>query len=937
MNQQLIGAAQAYHELGIPVIPFRISLTPDQNGIYDKTPAIDTYKRWQTEPQTTQDFNNLNWEGCNGFGIILGTKAKNGMYLSAIDYDTKNNAKTPERKAEIQKAAEAGKEILKDFPTTATEKTINDGIHLLYWSRQQPQIDGSFHDTVGIELLGYKKLCVMYPSHGYQTLNDNTPTEIENLETKFYQILEQHGYKKETDQPQEQYEQTLRMDKLVDLTQLTEIAPGDYQGKHPIHDSTTEKNFHLNTRTNTWFCFRHNSGGGAYQYLAVKEGIIKCEQAQRGALRGKKFKDVLNIAVAQGLLPKTMLETDEKESQADRLIKLCEQENVDLFHDQYKTPFARVKLPCDTCDTCDKNSLSESFTPQPSNLAIFPDSRSANGTIANIARKNEEPLKVSDRVQISQNIAISQSKTVTLPIRGKLFKSWLSGLMWNKESKAPSSEGLQSALNVLTAKAVLEGKEYMLYNRVAPAEDGIWIDMCDECWRAIKVTGEGWVVVDEPPILFKRQNHQKPLINPVQLSDEEVNIYSYRLLDYFNTDKSDTETNFALIVTIISYFIPLIAHAALVVHGPQGTAKSYLFKLTRELIDPSVLDLLTLPRDDKELAQQLAHNYMALYDNLSYLPSWASDMFCKAVTGTGISKRELYSDDDDTIYSFKRCIGLNGINIAAQRGDLLQRSLLVGLVRVPKEKRKTEDEINNQFQEEAPKILGALLTVLAKAIKLYPDVHPTYYFRLADFTRWGCAISCALGKTEQDFISAYNRKVQLQDEETINSSPLATVMLDFCKKNIRATKVVPFAIWEGTATELLSKLTALAVSSGVNVREREKWPQAANSLSRALNRVADALLALGCEVTMKEGTPRKVVVNANNVEVEKVEKKLDEPKRRVIIVEKAEMPHSRGKCPICKQVSALEKKIIYDDKSTSLICYGCGEQLALEIYEDSQQ
>ena len=32
----------------------------------------------------------------------------------------------------------------------------------------------------------------------------------------------------------------------------------------------------------------------------------------------------------------------------------------------------------------------------------------------------------------------------------------------------------------------------------------------------------------------------------------------------------------------------------------------------------------------------------------------------------GFSKRELYSDDADVIYNFKRCVGLNGINIVAR-------------------------------------------------------------------------------------------------------------------------------------------------------------------------------------------------------------------------------------------------------------------------------
>ena len=113
--------------------------------------------------------------------------------------------------------------------------------------------------------------------------------------------------------------------------------------------------------------------------------------------------------------------------------------------------------------------------------------------------------------------------------------------------------------------------------------------------------------------------------------------------------------------------------------GPQGSTKSWLFRWIKRLIDPSSIELLSLPRNDRELAQQLEHHWIVPYDNLTYLQDWASDMLCRAVTGGGIAVRKLYSDDEDTILQFKRCILLNGINVAAQRGDLLDRSTLIGL------------------------------------------------------------------------------------------------------------------------------------------------------------------------------------------------------------------------------------------------------------------
>lgn len=298
---ELYEAAQVFHELGIPVVPFKV--TQKENGEYDKI-NLTTWKEWMERPQTEQEFNGLPWKKANAFAVILGTLTKNGRYLGVTDYDVKGESEEVKAK---------GKEILKDFPITQTHKTVNKGLHYVYWSRNKIKTDGTFHDTAGLELLGEKKLCLMPPSFGYKNLNDNTPTEVENLEEMFYDILKRNGFShtEETEVENQLDTYTFQLSKVVNLDQMSKIAPNEYQGSHPIHDSITEKNFCVNTKTNTWHCFRHNSGGGALQYLAMKEGIIKCEQAKKGALRGKKFREILQIAVSQGLVDQKVLEQSE--------------------------------------------------------------------------------------------------------------------------------------------------------------------------------------------------------------------------------------------------------------------------------------------------------------------------------------------------------------------------------------------------------------------------------------------------------------------------------------------------------------------------------------------------------------------------------------------------------------------------------------------------
>ncbi len=189
-ESELKAAAESYHALGLSIIPFKLTKKGNE---YDKL-NLSSWKKWETEPQTNEEFRSLNWNGANAFAIILGTQAKNGLYLSVIDYDCKGTDVTDEVK-------DKGRMLLKEFPITCMEQTINKGIHLIYWTRTKPKTIGTYHNTASLELLGEKKLCLMAPSLGYSKLNDNSPTETTNIEQTFLSVMKKHGFLKEQKQP----------------------------------------------------------------------------------------------------------------------------------------------------------------------------------------------------------------------------------------------------------------------------------------------------------------------------------------------------------------------------------------------------------------------------------------------------------------------------------------------------------------------------------------------------------------------------------------------------------------------------------------------------------------------------------------------------------------------------------------------------------------
>lgn len=429
---------------------------------------------------------------------------------------------------------------------------------------------------------------------------------------------------------------------------------------------------------------------------------------------------------------------------------------------------------------------------------------------------------------------------VNYRLRSKEFKSWLAGQCWQAYLKAPNTDSINTALNVLEAIARFEGKEHRLEVRVAACDGAIYYDLCDPTGRAVKIDKTGWQVVDDPPNLFKRYPHMQPQVEPKSGGNIE------QLLDFINV--ADPNHKLLLKIYTVACFQPDIAHPVLDFEGEQGSGKTSVAKIIRTTIDPSALEVLSFPHGVNGLVQKLAHNYVAPFDNLTSLSAEESDCLCRAVTGEGFSKRQLYTDDDDIVYRYRRCILLNGINIVATRPDLLDRSLIIRLDRIPPNERREEKELWARFNACLPYILGAVFDCLSKAMSIYSNVHLPELNRMADFTRWGYAIEQALARKEQSgFLRAYSENIKAQNDEAISASPVANAVVEFMKAN---------DCWEGSPSVLYKELEAIALR--LKLADSRAWPSAANWLSRRLNEIKTNLREAGIEVNLDKEGERKI-------------------------------------------------------------------------------
>ena len=427
------------------------------------------------------------------------------------------------------------------------------------------------------------------------------------------------------------------------------------------------------------------------------------------------------------------------------------------------------------------------------------------------------------------------------------IKKWIANEFYTKNKKAPSSEFIKSILTVLEGKACYEGEEIELRNRATWNNNEIWYDLTNKDWQAIQINKVGWNIVDNPPLLFRRYSHNKAQVIP----NKEGSVETF--LKYINI--INDEHQLLMLVFLVASFIPDFPHVMLVIFGAQGSSKSTLSKLSRLVIDPSIIDVASFPNTTRDLVQTLAHHYFLFLDNVSHISEDQSDTLCKAITGGGHAKRKLYGDDDDVIYNFMRSIGINGINLVTTRPDLLERSLLLEVGRIEPEQRKTEKELYENFNKDLPFILGGIFNVLVKSLEIHPAIKLESKHRMADWEIWGCAISEALGYKQEIFLKAYQNNINRQTEMLINDNIVSTAVISFIAIENE---------WRGTPTELLPKLAAHAMLNGNDTSEKY-WPKGANALSRKLNELSTPLRQLGIAVVINTtGTERYIHIKKSD-------------------------------------------------------------------------
>ena len=323
------------------------------------------------------------------------------------------------------------------------------------------------------------------------------------------------------------------------------------------------------------------------------------------------------------------------------------------------------------------------------------------------------------------------------PLKSSGFKEWLVRRYYEENGAVPKAQQLSEALNVINGDARFKGETIAVHLRVAGTDEAAYLDLANDAWEVVEVTAAGWRVLADSPVLFRRTKNSAPLPQPVPGGSVDL------LRELINVP--DEESWRLLVAWLVFTLSPAGPYPILLLHGEQGSAKSTAERVLRSIVDPNHSPLRAAPKEEQDLLVACHNCWVVALDNLSGIQDWLSDALCRVASGTGLAKRELYTDSEEVVLNATRPIALNGITELATRGDLIDRSILVDLDAIPEDRRLPEKQLWRRFEELRPLILGALLDAVACALRNRATTTLPRLPRMADFALFVTAAEEALG------------------------------------------------------------------------------------------------------------------------------------------------------------------------------------------------
>jgi len=419
----------------------------------------------------------------------------------------------------------------------------------------------------------------------------------------------------------------------------------------------------------------------------------------------------------------------------------------------------------------------------------------------------------------------------TAPLRQKMFRQWLRRRFRDERGKPPGSQALQDAIDTLAGDAEFDGDVREAHLRVSGSPDSgrVFVDLGAGEWKCIEISPDGWETTS-PRSSFRRVKSMKPLPRPARGSINDPKAALERLRSHIRV-KDDA--NFALLLAwLVQALNPSGPYPILVLTGQQGSGKTTTAKMIRALVDPNHVPTRTAPRSEEDLLVAAENSWVLSFDNLSGMPNWLSDAFCRLATGGGFGTRKLYTNREEEVFYHQRPIILNGIEDLTGRPDLADRALVIELDAIPEHERASEKDVWSAFEKNRDHIVAGLFSAVSTALECIGNVDLDTLPRMADFAKWAEAAEPAFPVASGTFREAYATNRQQANQTALENDEVARAVLAL---------VEDIGEWHGKMSKLCDDLEDYVFDPDNPPAELGHF----NSLSSHLKRIMPVLREAG--------------------------------------------------------------------------------------------
>lgn len=324
---------------------------------------------------------------------------------------------------------------------------------------------------------------------------------------------------------------------------------------------------------------------------------------------------------------------------------------------------------------------------------------------------------------------------------------------------------------------------------------------------------------------FAEDPHQLPVEVDRSAGVEDI----FRLWNLVNIPEED----YGVILSwlIFPLVMPKNPAPVLMFQGGYGSGKTTSAATLKNLFDPSVATLSSMPSGEKDAPEVYSKKVVTVLDNVSKIGDKASDVLCRVVTGGSVERKTLYTTAERTVIDISSAVIMTTLGISEMKADLQSRIALVSIPGIDYATGlRSTMQLEKMFADNAPKIRGGLLQLAAQTMARMQITDYQPRMRLADYDIVAQAMYDVL---EKDYGVAMTHSVRdrlnQQREQLVESTitPAAELIMDtaFECENLRPGVVA-------------SRLREHAELMGYPVAD---LPTNGRNLAQALNGCIDAL------------------------------------------------------------------------------------------------